>query len=163
MDYSNPNRHKPSVPEGQQRCLTLKCYSDRTPTAAWNTRNAAAFSKIWPSLCLIVKLFCLSLFKCCCWYMIYIKSVDNAYFLCTCMDLGQTAICSWRFCCLLQCCCVVFSTVCSHCFYCVCTVQNTGLLITPSYWMLITCYVKYIFSHCNPITFAHLHHKCLTN
>lgn len=60
---------------------------------------------------------------------------------------SNMAVSTWRFYCFLQCCGSLFHSMCAHCFYCVCAVHHTVLLITYSYWKLITHYADCILRH----------------
>lgn len=65
---NRPNRHGPSMPVGLQRCLTLKCYSERMPTAAWNIKYVLLYQKYDLHFALLCN-YCFSC-QCCCRYMI---------------------------------------------------------------------------------------------
>lgn len=149
---NRPNRHRPSAPVGRQRCLTLKSYSEWSPTATWNIKCMLLYQNKTFTLGACIHSSCLRQN----WW-IYIISMHMHSFR------SHMALSALRFYCFLQCCGSLFYPMWAPCFYCVYAVHHTVLLITYSYWKLITHYADCIFRHLNQIAFAHLHHECLTN
>lgn len=146
---NRPNRHRPSAPVVQQRCLTLKCSSEWSPTATWNIKymllcqnktftlraciHSSCFSEGFLSKLMNTHAFYAHAF-------IYFKHGSFNFKIVVCY--------------FTQCGLIVFIV------FAQCTTRSCWLLTATESWlpMMLT-----IFRHLNQIAFAHLHHECLTN